>query len=111
MAEVAASCWLLTPRKRTCMRWLSEEVYVDLPTEQRVPGMCARLNRCLYGTRDAPARWEDFLATQLKAMGFDRGLASPCCYQHSYRDLLCIVHGNDFVFVGPGRELRRVQIR
>ena len=44
-------------------------------------------------------------------MGFVRGLASPRCYQHCYRDLACIVHGNDFDFVGPERELRWVQVR
>ena len=87
------------------------EVYVDLPPEQRVPGMCARLNRCLYGTRDAPARWEAFLTAQLKQMGFVRGKASPCCFRHVTRDLRCIVHGDDFVFVGPEAELRWAQKR
>jgi hypothetical protein len=48
-------------------------VYVDLPPEVRQPGMCARLRRCLYGTRDAPARWEAFLASELEKMGFERG--------------------------------------
>ena len=84
------------------------EVYVDLPPEQSVPGMCSRLNRCLYGTRDAPARWEAFLAEQLALMGFIRGKASPCCFQHASRDLRCIVHGDDFVFVGPDPELKWV---
>ena len=84
------------------------EVYVDLLPEQHIPGMCARLNRCLCGTRDAPARWEAFLSTQLQRIGFIRGLASPC-FQHSSRDLLCIVHGYDFVYVGPEQDLRWVQ--
>ena len=36
------------------------EVYVQLPPElkARHPGQCWLLRRCLYGTRDAPARWE-----------------------------------------------------
>ena len=76
------------------------EVYVDLPPDQKVPGMCARLNRCIDGTRDAPARWEAFLAAQLKHTGFVRCKASTCCYKRAARDLRCIVHGDDFVFVG-----------
>jgi hypothetical protein len=80
-------------------------VYVDLPPEVRQPGMCARLRRCLYGTRDAPARWEAFLASELAKMGFERGKASPCCFRHSTRDLRCIVHGDDFVFTGDDRDL------
>ena len=44
-------------------------------------------------------------------MGFTRGKASTCCYQHTTRDLRCIVHGDDFVFVGTEHELRWVQGR
>jgi hypothetical protein len=84
-------------------------VYVDLPPEARQPGMCARLRRCLYGTRDAPARWEAFLAGELEKMGFERGRASPCCFKHEARDLRCIVHGDDFVFVGTDPDLEWVQ--
>jgi hypothetical protein len=84
-------------------------VYVDLPPEAKRPGMCARLRRCLYGTRDAPARWEAFLAGELEKMGFHRGKASPCCFRHDSRDLRCIVHGDDFVFVGGDADLEWVQ--
>ena len=54
------------------------EVFVDVLPEQQVPGMCARLNRCFYGTRDAPARWEAFLAEQLALMGFTRVTSRSC---------------------------------
>ncbi len=77
------------------------DVYVAVPPEVRVPGMRARLKRCLCGTREAPARWEAFLAKELEAMGFIRVLASPCCYRHRKRDLRCVVQGDDFVFAGP----------
>ena len=42
-------------------------------------------------------------------MGFKRGKASPCCFQHASRDLRGIVHGDDFVFAGPDSELKWVQ--
>jgi hypothetical protein len=84
-------------------------VYVDLPPEVRQPGKCALLRRCLYGTRDAPARWEAFLAAELLKMGFVRGKASPCCFSHSSSDLRCIVHGDDFVFVGCDNDLQWAQ--
>jgi hypothetical protein len=75
-------------------------IYVNLPPEVRKPGMCARLRRCLYGTRDAPARWEKFLAAELAKMGFVQGLSSPCCFYHPQMELRCVVHGDDFMFVG-----------
>jgi hypothetical protein len=87
------------------------DVFVELPPEIRRPGVCARLRRCLYGTRDAPARWEAFLAAELKKHGFSQGVASPCCFCHGARDLRCVVHGDDFVFVGPDAELVWVQER
>jgi hypothetical protein len=84
-------------------------VYVDLPPEVKEPGKCARLCRCLYGTRDAPARWEAFLASELEKMGFARGKASPCCFNHTSSDIKCIVHGDDFVFTGNDSDLQWVQ--
>ena len=80
-------------------------IYVDLPPEARKPGMCARLRRCLYGTRDAPARWEAFLAAALCKMGFVQGLSSPCCFHHREKQLRCVVHGDDFMFAGPAAAL------
>ena len=102
---------VIDARKAHLHAMAGREVFVDLPPEQHGPGMCARLNRCFYGTRDAPARWEAFLAEQLKLMAFTRGKASQCCYQYATRDLRCIVHGDDFVFLGPEHELRCAQGR
>ena len=79
------------------------DLFVHLPPEEKRAGYCARLLRCLYGTRDAPARWEAFLAGELSSMGFIQGKASPCCFIHKSRDLACVVHGDDFTFSGPSR--------
>ena len=56
-----------------------------------------------------PARSEAFFAEQLTLMSFTSGKASMCCYQHTTRDLRCIVHGDDIAFVGAEHELRWVQ--
>ena len=60
------------------------EVYVQLPYELRTkhPGMCWRLRRCLYGTRDAPKRWEALYTQRLEEMGFPTGTASASCFCH-----------------------------
>ena len=41
------------------------------------------------------------MAEVLTKLGFLRGRASPCCYHHPARSLRCVVHGDDFVLVGP----------
>ena len=38
-------------------------------------------------------------------MGFDRGLANPCCFYHKTRDITLIVHGDDFTALGRREDL------
>ena len=66
-------------RKAHLHAMAGREAFLDLFPEQNIPGMCARLRRCFDSNRDAPARWEVFLAEQLTFMGFIRGKASACC--------------------------------
>jgi len=94
---------VIDARKAHLHAHVDREVFVELPPEVAQPGFCARLKRCLYGTRDAPKRWEAYVAKVLAALGFQRGRASPCCYFHPVRGLRCVVHGDDFVLAGcPG---------
>jgi hypothetical protein len=100
---------VIDARKAHLHAMAERTVCVALPPEVKEPGKCALLKRCLYGTRDAPARWEAFLASELEKMGFLRGRASPCCFHHPKWDLRCVVHGDDFVFVGGDDDLAWVQ--
>ena len=61
---------VLDARKAHLHAFAERTVFTQLPPEEMAPGYCARLVRCLYGTRDAPKRWEAFLAEQLVALGF-----------------------------------------
>ena len=100
---------VLDARKAHLHVFADRTVFTQLPPEVAVPGYCARLVRCLYGTRDAPKRWEAFLAEQLVALGFAKGRASPCCYYHAALDVRCIVHGDDFVLTGSSGALDEVK--
>ena len=52
-----------------------EEKYVELPTEMsKGCPEYGRLGLSLYGTRDAPANWEDAYAEVLHEHQFERGL-------------------------------------
>ena len=87
------------------------DVFVELPSEIRRSGTCGHLKRRLNGTRDAPARWEAFLASELKKHGFVQGAAGPCCFYHPTKELRCVVHGDDFVFAGVEEALKWVEAR
>jgi hypothetical protein len=100
---------VLDARKAHLHAFADRTVFTQLPPEEASAGYCARLVRCLYGTRDAPKRWEAFLAEQLVAIGFAKGRASPCCYFHAALGVRCIVHGDDFVLSGSAAALDSVK--
>ncbi len=102
---------VLDARKAHLHAFADRTVFVKLPPEVDEPGWCARLVRCLYGTRDAPKRWQAFLDEQLVALGFAKGRASPCCFHHPLLDVRCIVHGDDFVLSGTAGALDEVKAR
>ena len=58
-------------------------LFVRLPREMGLgPSVVARLDRCMYGTRDAAGIWESCYSNALVAIGFVAGSASPCCFHH-----------------------------
>ena len=65
----------------------------------------------LYGTRDASANWQEEVAKCMKEWGFVTGLYNPCMYHHPYRQILCLVHGGDFVSVGFPKTLRWLEAK
>ena len=96
---------VLDAKKAHLHAYAEREVFVEPPPKRRRPGFCGRLVRSLYGTRDAPSLWERFAAAQLEALGFVRGMASPCVFRHTSRDLAVVLHGDDFVFAGADADL------
>ena len=50
-------------------------VYVVLPPEDAKEGMCGRLLKSLYGTRDAARNWEEEYSTYLQSIRFLRGIS------------------------------------
>ena len=57
------------------------KVYMKLPPEPGLaPNMLGLMVRCVYGTREAGAIWEETFRTVSEAAGFTSGLASPCIF-------------------------------
>ena len=54
------------------------DVYVQLPEEDRTPGMCGKLLKAMYGTRDAAQNWEHEYLDYLELLGFVSGITTPC---------------------------------
>ena len=87
-----------------------KDVYVELPEEAGLaPGMCGKLVHWLYGFRPAAQAWENDYSHKLEDIGFVRGLASPVSFWSRRLGTSCLVHGDDFVFVGGDDALDYVE--
>ena len=84
-------------------------VFVQLPEEDYLEGYCGRLERAMYGTRDAASNWEAAYTKGLVEDGFIPGTASPCAFLNPELDVKCVVHGDDFTFLGTDAVLDAVQ--
>jgi hypothetical protein len=87
-----------------------QDVYIELPEEAgALPGRCGKLVHWLYGFRPAAQAWENHYAENLAAEGFVRGKASPVSFYDASRDVSCLVHGDDFTFVGDEKGLNHIE--
>ena len=96
---------LLDAKKAHLHAMAERPIYVQLPPERARPGYCCRLIRSLYGTRDAPRLWEEFAASCLSKLGFLRGKACAVCFRHPQRQVMCLMHGDDFLMAVRVRDL------
>ena len=63
------------------------DVFIKLPEEDAEEGMCGKLLKALYGTRDAAQNWEFEYIEFLRSQGFEKGKATPCMFYHSERKI------------------------
>ena len=72
-------------------------------------GYVARLDKAMYGTRDAGMLWEQVYTEALKGAGFVQRAASPCCFFHPTWEVAVVVHGDDFTALGTSEGLDRYE--
>jgi hypothetical protein len=75
-------------------------VYIRLPEEDNQEGMCGRLVKAMYGTRDAAQNWEMEYVEFMESIGFRRGQSTPCIFWHKENGLRAVIHGDDFTLLG-----------
>ena len=64
---------------------VEEELYMELPsgmpdTDGQGHKLAARLNKCIYGLKQASRTWYEHLSTWMVKDGFTRSLVDPCLY-------------------------------
>ena len=85
-----------------------EDVYVELPAEANAAVKCGKLRRWLYGMRPAASAWEKHYSEKPESVGFARGKSAPTAFLSAGTLVRCVVHGDDFTFLGFAEELQKV---
>ena len=83
-------------------------VYVELPPEDPLSASgryVGKLERAMYGTRDAPMIWQDHLRKTLLDMKFKESVTLPEVFQHETRDILLCVHMDNLLCTGVRDDL------
>ena len=83
-------------------------VYIWLPPEdpKSQEGLMGKLNKAMYGTRDAPQVWQEEVRTTMTDMKFKECITQPGIYFQEDRQLQVVSHVDDFLCVGSKQSLR-----
>ena len=84
---------------------IQRKVYVRLPKEVCDPSLCGRLNKAMYGCRDAAQCWEMEITDFFTTHGFTPGIGSPVLFVNLVRDLRVSIHGDDITALGKEPDL------
>ncbi|KAL2887235.1 Retrovirus-related Pol polyprotein from transposon TNT 1-94 [Ceratocystis lukuohia] len=75
---------------------IKEDVYIKLPANVKCPnGMVAKLDRCLYGLKQAAYQWNEDCTKFLRSMGFENMVTEPCLLYHAERKMLVLLYVDD----------------
>ena len=80
------------------------ELYIELPEEDKSPeegDIVGRLNRMMYGFRDASNGWARNWQALLRENGYDVGKANAALFYNKALKARGAVHGDDFYVLGP----------
>ncbi len=73
--------------------------------EDFTEGYGGKLNKSMYGTRDASLNWENEYIRFMESVGFIRGLSGPCLFYHPGKDIRAVVYGDDFTLLASEEQL------
>eukprot|EP00971_Amphidinium_carterae_P243512 4835635-Amphidinium_carterae.1 len=78
---------------------MRRDLWIVLPAEDPQAGeegVCGKLERSLYGTRDAGQNFELLVTDVMSEIRFDNGVWSPCIFVHRERNMQAFVYGDNF---------------
>ena len=86
----------------------TRNIFIELALEEAEPGMVGKLEKSLYGTRDAALNWAEAYTKVPITMEYEKGTSSPCSFHCKEWDVSTVVHGDDFLSEGPTWSLEKM---
>jgi hypothetical protein len=87
---------------------VAEDIYMAFPPGYAgPPGMCLKLNKSIYGLKQAGRNWGLSFTAALVKLGFKQLLSDTCVYQHKSGKLLISVHVDDILIYSGDAQLRQ----
>ena len=87
---------------------IRRNVYIELPhTDPRYGDgtVVGKLRKAMYGTRDAPQIWSQVVQEAMESLGYKQSKYQPAVYYHPEKDVVVVVHVDDFLATGDGHML------
>ena len=80
----------------------TRNIYIELPSRDPRSGgaVVGQLQRALYGTRDAPQLWGEEVRRVMLLLGFRPSALQPSVYVHDEKQMMVVVHVDDFLVSG-----------
>ncbi|KAF6213070.1 hypothetical protein GE061_010784 [Apolygus lucorum] len=86
---------------------IKEELYMEMPDGYSDKTKICRLEKALYGLRQAPACWNKRLTTTLQRMGLNPLKTEQCVFVNSDHTMFLAVHVDDGIIAGKSWEKLR----
>jgi hypothetical protein len=93
---------------------LEEEVFLSIPqgVDEDKRQKCLRLNKAIYGLKQAPLSWYNHLSSWLISFGFRLAAANPCVfYWINDNPVRLFIHVNDIAVFGKDLNIFRREIK
>ncbi|CAE8581665.1 unnamed protein product [Polarella glacialis] len=87
---------------------LPEPVYLRPPATERKPGKVWKLAKALYGLRQSPQLFQQFLADELAHLGWRRLITEPQLFVHEPTGAMATIHADDMLLTVPAKARTRL---
>lgn len=90
---------------------MKREVFIELPDEdgRKSSGdVVGRLNKSMYGLRDAPQIWQEVVRRMLQERNFKPLQGTQCMYVNPQSGMMIVAHVDDFLIYGTTQELEEL---